>query len=48
MRLVDAQHRVLAEFSRHNHGVHGFPQANMFDQPDFERILRANLGRHPR
>ena len=28
-------------------GVHGFPQANMFDQPELEALLRANLGRYP-
>ena len=29
--------RVLAEFRRDNaHSVNGFPQANMFDQPEFE------------
>ena len=27
--------------------VNGFPQANMFDQPDLEKLLRANLKRYP-
>ena len=26
---------------------HGYPQANMFDQPEFEALLRTNLARHP-
>ncbi|MEU0000831.1 MULTISPECIES: bifunctional 3-(3-hydroxy-phenyl)propionate/3-hydroxycinnamic acid hydroxylase MhpA [Streptomyces] len=48
MQLVDAQHRVLARFPRDRHlSAHGFPQANMFDQPDLERVLRDELARHP-
>jgi 3-(3-hydroxy-phenyl)propionate hydroxylase len=48
LRLLDAQHRVLAEFRRDLLvGVHGHPQANLFDQPDLERLLRANLARYP-
>ena len=40
--------RVLAEFHRDTaRSVHGFPQANMFDQPEFEALLRANLKRYP-
>jgi 3-(3-hydroxy-phenyl)propionate hydroxylase len=39
---------VLAELRRDRPiGVHGHPQANLFDQPDLERLLRANLARHP-
>ena len=39
LRLLDAGHRVMAEFSRdHEAGVHGFPQANMFHQPDLEEL----------
>lgn len=35
---------VLAEFQRDpGVSVHGFPQANMFDQPELEALLRANL-----
>jgi 3-(3-hydroxy-phenyl)propionate hydroxylase len=42
LRLLDADLRVLAEFRRDAAaGRHGFPEANMFDQPDLERILRA-------
>src|SRR5699024_3523977 len=37
----------LGEFRRETAtGPHGFPQANMFDQPEFERILRAGLARY--
>ncbi|MEU6653715.1 bifunctional 3-(3-hydroxy-phenyl)propionate/3-hydroxycinnamic acid hydroxylase [Streptomyces sp. NPDC046900] len=49
MRLLDGSHRVLAEFLRDNPcGRHGFPQANMFDQPELEQLLRDNLTNHPR
>ena len=48
LRLLDPTMRVLAEFTRDTaHGVHGFPQANMFDQPELESLLRTNLKRHP-
>jgi 3-(3-hydroxy-phenyl)propionate hydroxylase len=48
MRLTDPQHRVLADFRRNPAGqVHGYPQANMFDQPELERVLRAALTRYP-
>ena len=48
LRLLDASHRVMAEFSRdHEPGVHGFPQANMFHQPDLEELLFAQVGQHP-
>jgi len=48
LRLLDKTTRVLAEFHRDPaHSIHGFPQANMFDQPDFEALLRANLKRYP-
>ncbi|BBZ39919.1 3-(3-hydroxyphenyl)propionate hydroxylase [Mycobacterium conspicuum] len=47
LRLLDKRFRVLAEFNRDRaRSVHGFPQANMFDQPEFEALLRANLKRH--
>ena len=40
--------RVLAEFRRDTaRSVNGFPQANMFDQPEFEALLRTNLKRYP-
>lgn len=48
MRLLDGSHRVLAEFLRDSPcGRHGFPQANMFDQPELEQLLRDNLAKHP-
>ncbi|WP_112264182.1 bifunctional 3-(3-hydroxy-phenyl)propionate/3-hydroxycinnamic acid hydroxylase MhpA [Lentzea terrae] len=44
LRLLDPDLRVLAEFRRApDTGRHGYPRANMFDQPDLERILRAGL-----
>jgi 3-(3-hydroxy-phenyl)propionate hydroxylase len=47
LRLVDRDMRVLAEFHRDtDQGRHGYPQANMFDQPDLEQLLRDNLSRH--
>jgi 3-(3-hydroxy-phenyl)propionate hydroxylase len=47
LRLLDRSLRVLAEFQRDaTNGKHGYPQANMFDQPELEAILRANLKRH--
>ena len=47
LRLLDANMRVLAEFRRSSAaGRYGYPEANMFDQPDLERILRENLARH--
>ncbi|MEJ3742758.1 bifunctional 3-(3-hydroxy-phenyl)propionate/3-hydroxycinnamic acid hydroxylase [Actinomycetes bacterium KLBMP 9797] len=49
MQLVDTQLRVLAEFTRDPSGrIHGYPQANMFDQPDLERVLRDRLAELPR
>lgn len=48
LRLLDPTMRVLAEFRRDPaESVHGFPQANMFDQPELESLLRTNLGRYP-
>ncbi|MGE5291597.1 MAG: bifunctional 3-(3-hydroxy-phenyl)propionate/3-hydroxycinnamic acid hydroxylase [Micromonosporaceae bacterium] len=48
LRLLDAQHRVMAEFRReHEVGVHGFPQANMFHQPELEELMFARIGQHP-
>jgi 3-(3-hydroxy-phenyl)propionate hydroxylase len=43
MRLLDAGHRTMAEFARLADGPHGYPQANLFDQPDLERLLRTAL-----
>lgn len=48
LRLLDSDLRVLAEFHREpTKSIHGFSQANMFDQPEFEALLRANLKKHP-
>ncbi|MBQ1093354.1 bifunctional 3-(3-hydroxy-phenyl)propionate/3-hydroxycinnamic acid hydroxylase [Streptomyces sp. B93] len=47
LRLLDARHRVMAEFPRTAQGAHGFPQTSMFDQPELERILRRALARAP-
>jgi 3-(3-hydroxy-phenyl)propionate hydroxylase len=47
LRLLDARHRVMAEFPRAAQGAHGFPQTSMFDQPELERVLRAALARTP-
>ena len=46
MRLTDTNHRVLAEFNREA-TVQGYPQANMFDQPELERVLRKAITRYP-
>jgi 3-(3-hydroxy-phenyl)propionate hydroxylase len=48
LRLVGRDLRVLAEFRRGTAtGRHGYPEANMFDQPALEGILRANLAGYP-
>lgn len=47
LRLLDSSMRVLSEFSRDTGlSANGFPQANMFDQPEFEVLLRNNLKRY--
>src|SRR6185312_4075148 len=48
LRLVEPDMTVLAELQRDaEHGTHGYPQATMFEQPDLEALLRANLARYP-
>jgi 3-(3-hydroxy-phenyl)propionate hydroxylase len=48
LRLLDPRLRVLAEFNRDPaRAPHGYPEANMFDQPELEALLRTNLARHP-
>ena len=48
LRLLDAGHRVMAEFGReHQASQHGFPQANMFHQPDLEELMLARVTAHP-
>jgi 3-(3-hydroxy-phenyl)propionate hydroxylase len=47
LRLVDKHLQVLAEFQRDSTpSRQGFPQANMFDQPGLEAILRDEMARH--
>jgi 3-(3-hydroxy-phenyl)propionate hydroxylase len=44
LRLLDSEFRLLAQFQRDTaESIHGYPQANMFDQPELEALLRANL-----
>ena len=44
LQLIDRNHRVFAVLDRAaDHGRHGHPQANMFDQPELEHLLRINL-----
>ncbi|CAN5778576.1 bifunctional 3-(3-hydroxy-phenyl)propionate/3-hydroxycinnamic acid hydroxylase [soil metagenome] len=44
LRLLDRAMHTLTEFRRDTRlSRNGFPQANMFDQPELERLLRANL-----
>lgn len=44
LRLLDASLRPFAEFRRGTAaGRHGHPDANLFDQPDLEAVLRAGL-----
>lgn len=47
LRLVDPDMKVLAQFTRPASSRNGYPQANMFDQPELERLLRVNLNRYP-
>jgi 3-(3-hydroxy-phenyl)propionate hydroxylase len=48
LRLLDARHRVMAEFRRGiEAGDNGFPMANMFHQPDLEALLLDRIDRHP-
>ncbi len=48
LRLLDARLRPFAEFRRDRAvGRYGHPEANLFDQPYLEALLRANLARHP-
>ena len=49
LRLVDRTMTVLAQFDRDTRLTrNGFPAASMFDQPELEELLRANLTRYPR
>ena len=48
LQLWDRNMRVFAEFHRKcTESANGYPQANMFDQPELEALLRANLKHYP-
>ncbi|MUL78476.1 bifunctional 3-(3-hydroxy-phenyl)propionate/3-hydroxycinnamic acid hydroxylase [Mycolicibacterium sp. CBMA 226] len=48
LRLIDPNMRVLSEIPRNiEPSANGYPQMNMFDQPELEGLLRANLKRYP-
>ena len=49
LRLIDPKMNVLTEIPRSTElsAAHGFPQMNMFDQPELEAMLRANVKRYP-
>ena len=48
LQLRDPNMKVLAEFHREcSEATNGYPQANMFDQPEFEALLRSNLKHYP-
>lgn len=49
LQLRDRSLRVMAQFHREcADSSNGYPQANMFDQPEFESLLRTNLKKFPR
>ena len=44
LRLLSADHTPLVQFDRTDpQTCNGYPQANMFDQPDLEALLRARM-----
>jgi 3-(3-hydroxy-phenyl)propionate hydroxylase len=48
LRLIDPNMRVLSEIPRSiEPSANGYPQMNMFDQPELEGLLRANIKRYP-
>jgi 3-(3-hydroxy-phenyl)propionate hydroxylase len=48
LRMLDTDMRVLAQLERSTEpSANGYPQMNMFDQPELEGMLRANLKRYP-
>ncbi len=48
LRLLDKDFRVLTELKRSTEpSANGYPQMNMFDQPELEGMLRTNLKRYP-
>jgi 3-(3-hydroxy-phenyl)propionate hydroxylase len=48
LRLLDARLRPFVVVERATSpGGHGHPEANVFDQPELEALLRRNLSRYP-
>jgi 3-(3-hydroxy-phenyl)propionate hydroxylase len=48
LQLVDRQQRVLGQFARlPEASTHGYPQANMYDQPALEHLLRERMSALP-
>lgn len=47
LRLLDAGLRPFAEFRRSGRGVHGWPESNLFDQPELESLLRDAVAGTP-
>ncbi|MBB4683313.1 bifunctional 3-(3-hydroxy-phenyl)propionate/3-hydroxycinnamic acid hydroxylase MhpA [Amycolatopsis jiangsuensis] len=48
LRLVDGSLKTVAEFRRDRLvGTHGWPEANLLDQPELERLLREAVAGHP-
>ncbi|RYJ02647.1 MAG: bifunctional 3-(3-hydroxy-phenyl)propionate/3-hydroxycinnamic acid hydroxylase, partial [Actinomycetales bacterium] len=48
LRLVDRDLRVLGSFEREGISeASGYPRANMYDQPDLERVLRGRMAALP-
>lgn len=48
LRLLDKDFRVLTELKRSTEpSANGYPQMNMFDQPELEAMMRTNLKRYP-
>jgi 3-(3-hydroxy-phenyl)propionate hydroxylase len=48
LQLRDPNMKVLSQFRRERtETTNGYPQANMFDQPELETLLRSNLKHYP-
>ena len=48
LQLRDPNQKVLSQFRRERaESANGYPQANMFDQPELETLLRSNLKHYP-
>jgi 3-(3-hydroxy-phenyl)propionate hydroxylase len=43
LRLVDRNHKTIAQFDRKAISVSGLPEASLFDQPELEGLLRERL-----